>query len=147
MRIASMFTVFALAVVSLTADDSGNRTTIPVADAVEWYSVWFGSNPGATPGPQTCRGELRGPSNTFRCDPLSVVVAAVVDEGGHCSITSMRPSVSPDDGLRVHSLEQLVPPGVPRRKGGVPQDCGEMPLQERTFQLVITPHSRLGIVL
>jgi hypothetical protein len=59
----------------------------------------------------------------------------------------MRPSVSPDDGLRVHSLEQLVPPGVPRRKGGVPQDCGEMPLQERTFQLVITPHSRLGIVL
>lgn len=55
----------------------------------------------------------------------------------------MRPSISPDDGSRVLTLERLVPPGVPRRKGGAPQACGELPLREGSFQLVITPRPRL----
>jgi hypothetical protein len=139
---ASMFTVFVLALGSVAADDASNGTTTPVADALDWYSVWFGSNANTMSGTQTCRGELRGSSYSFRCDPLSMVIAAVVNEGGHCSITSMRPSASPDDGLRVQTLEDLVPPGVPRKKGGVPQDCGELPVKEGGFQIVVTRHSR-----
>jgi hypothetical protein len=142
MRVLLAITILGLNLIPLRADDASNRTTTPVADALDWYSVWFGSNPSSTPGAQKCRGELRGSSYSFRCDPLSVVVAVVVNEGGHCSITSMSPSVGPDDGLRVQTLEHLVPPGVPRKKGGAPQDCGELPLKEGSFQLVITPRSR-----
>jgi hypothetical protein len=142
MRVLLAIMTLGLSLVPLRADDVGNRTTTPVADALDWYSVWFGSNPGTTPGAQTCRGELRGSLYSIRCDPLSVAVAVVVNERGHCSITSMRPSISPDDGLRVQTLEHLVPPGVPRKKGGEPQDCGDLPLKEGRFQLVITPRSR-----
>lgn len=142
MRVLLVITILVINLVPLRADDVGNRTTTPVADALDWYSVWFGSNPGTTPVAQTCRGELRESSYSFRCDPLSVVVAVVVNAGGHCSITSMRPSGSPDDGLRVQTLEHLVPPGVPRKKGGVPQDCGELPVRDGNFEIAVTPHSR-----
>lgn len=54
----------------------------------------------------------------------------------------MRPSIGSDDGLRVQTLEHLVPPGVPRKKGGSPQDCGELPVKDGSFEIAVTPHSR-----
>jgi hypothetical protein len=142
MRVLLAITILGLNLVPLRADDVGNQTTTPIGDALDWYSVWFGSGSGTIPGTQACRGERRGNAYSFRCDPLSVVVTVIVKEGGHCPITSMRPSISSDDGLRVQTLEHLVPPSVPRKKGGTPQECGELPLKEGSFQLVITPGSR-----
>jgi len=141
MRFPLVTAVLCLSLAPLRATDT-NQATTPVADALDWYSVWFGSNPDGTPGPQTCRGEFRGPSYSFRCDPLSVVVGVTANEEGRCSIAFMRPSVGPGDGLRVQTLEQLVAPGVPRRKGAAPQYCGELPVKEGTFQIVVAPHPR-----
>lgn len=60
MRVLLAITILGINLVPLRADDAGNRTTTPVADALDWYSVWFASNPDPMPGAQTCRGELRG---------------------------------------------------------------------------------------
>jgi hypothetical protein len=133
--------ILCLSLALLRAADT-NQATTPVAGALDWYSVWFGSSPDSTPGPQTCRGEFRGHYYSFRCDPLSVVLGAAANEEGRCSITFMRPSVGPEDGLRVQSLERLVPPGIPRRKRAAPQHCGELPLKAGSFEIVVTPHPR-----
>jgi hypothetical protein len=98
--------------------------------------------PSAGSASQTCRGELKANLYRFRCDPLSVVVDAVSDGSGHCSIISMRPALSPEDGLRVQTLENLVPPNVPRNKGAAPKDCGELPVDAGTFELKIRPQTR-----
>lgn len=144
MRMFLAIGILALSLAPLRAEDTGDRTTTPIADALDWYSLWFGSGPGSpgSPATQTCRGELRGSSYSFRCDPLSVVVAAVRNEAGHCSITSMRPSVGAEDGVRVQTLDHLVPPGVPRRKGAAPEKCGELPVKEGRFDITVTPHPR-----
>jgi len=73
-----MIAVLGFTLAPLRADDAGNRTTTPVADALDWYSVWEASNPG-TPTIQTCRGELRANRFSFRCDPLGMVVGASVE--------------------------------------------------------------------
>lgn len=141
MRVLLTTAILCFGFAPLHAADASQTTTF-VADALDWYSVWFGSSPAATPGAQTCRGELRGHSYSFRCDPLSGVVGVSGNEEGHCSITFMRPSIGPEDGLRVQTLEHLVPPGVPRRKGAAPQYCGELPVKEGTFEIVVMPHPR-----
>jgi hypothetical protein len=141
MRVLLATAILWLSFAPLRADDT-NQTTTLVADALDWYSVWFGSSPDGTPGAQTCRGELRGHSYSFRCDPLSVVVGVTANEEGRCSIMFMRPSVGPDDGLHVQTLEHLVPPGIPRKKGATPQYCGELPVKEGSFEIVIMPRAR-----
>jgi hypothetical protein len=138
MRAFLVIATLGLTLGPLHAAESGNRTSTPVADALDWYSVWWSLNPN-TSGVQTCRGELRTNSYSFRCDPLSVVIGAVVRDSGHCSITFMRPSVSLDDGLRVQTLEHLVPPRT--RTPVPPRDCGELPTKEGRFELTITPRS------
>jgi hypothetical protein len=64
----------------------------------------------------------------------------VADDSGHCSIVSMRPSISPDDGLHVQMLAHLVQPR--NSKPAAPQDCGELPLRDGSFELAIKPRSR-----
>lgn len=123
----------------LPAADASDRTTTPVADALGWYSVWWGLNP-STPGVQTCRGELRENLYRFRCDPLSVVVDGVVDDSGHCSIVFMRASSNPEDGLRAQTFAHVTPPR--RNKLAQPGDCGELPRNDGVFELAITPRSR-----
>lgn len=118
---------------------AGVGASTPIAGALDWYSVWWSSSPN-TPGTQTCRGELRGNLYSFRCDPLAVVVAVVVDDSGHCSIVSMSPSISEEDGLRVQTLAHLVPPR--NSKPAQPRDCGELPLKDGSFELAIPPRSR-----
>lgn len=138
MRIPVIVIVSGLA--SLHAQNTGSAS--PIADAVDWYSTWFSATPPAGAVLQTCRGELKGNLYRFRCDPVSAVVDVVTDGSGRCSIVSMRPAVSPDDGLRVQTLEHLVPPNVPRKKGATPQDCGELPLNAGVFELKIMPAAR-----
>ena len=137
MRMLLLIAIVGLTLPPLGADDADNRT--PLADALDWYSVWWGSAPN-TPVVQTCRGEVRTNLYRFRCDPLSVIVDAVVDDSGHCSIVSMRPSISSDDGLRVQTLAHPVPPR--NRKPAPPLDCGELPLNDGIIQLTIVPRGR-----
>lgn len=139
MLVLVLITAFGLA---LSADAQNTDNASLVADAVDWYSTWWSLAPPGGATMQTCRGELKGTLYRFRCDPLSTVVDVVTDSGGHCSIISMRPAISADDGLRVQTLENLVPSGVPRRKGATPQDCGELPVKDGTFELKIMPHAR-----
>jgi hypothetical protein len=115
-----------------------------IADAVDWYSTWSRAAHPAGATIQTCRGELRTNLYRFRCDPLSAVVDVETDGAGHCVIVSMRPAISADDGLRVQTLENLIPSNVPRRKGAAPQDCGELPVKGGAFELKVTPHVRLA---
>ncbi len=126
----------------LDAQSTGSASL--VADALDWYSTWFGPMPPAGAALQTCRGELKANLYRFRCDPLSAVVDAVTDGSGQCSIVSMRPAISPNDGLRVQTLENLVPPNVPRRKGPAPKDCGELPASAGSFELKIMPRARIA---
>ncbi len=139
MRILVLITAFGLAL-SANAQNAENASL--VADAVDWYSTWWSAAPPAGATMQSCRGELKANLYRFRCDPLSTVVDAVTDSAGHCSIVSMRPAISPEDGLRVQTLETLVPSSVPRKKGSAPQDCGELPVNDGTFELKVMPHVR-----
>lgn len=127
---------------TLSVDAQNTNNTSVVADALDWYSTWWSPAPPTGATLQTCRGELKANLYRFRCDPLSTVVDAVTDSAGHCSIVSMRPAISPEDGLHVQTLENLVPSGVPRRKGAAPQDCGELPINGGTFELKVMPHVR-----
>lgn len=139
MRVIILVTAFSLAL-TVHAQDTDSRNL--VADALDWYSVWFASAPPTQATLQTCRGELRSNSYEFRCDPLSVVVDVITDPSGHCEITNMRPAISPDDGLRALTLEHLIPPGIPIRKGAAPRDCGELPVTNGAFQLTVMPRAR-----
>jgi hypothetical protein len=142
MRTPIVILITALAALPLPADDSAGRSATPVADALDWYSTWFGSGQNMM-GRQTCRGEFRATLYTFRCDPLAVGVGASADVSGRCSVVSMRPSVGLEDGLRVNALSNLAKVLPPVKTGvGRPHDCGELPTAEGAFELTIAPHSR-----
>lgn len=120
-------------------DDIGKGKPSPVADALDWYSVWWGSG-STTTSLQTCSGEFRSNIYSFRCDPLSVVVEVVKSEMGSFSIVAMRPAVSGEDGLRVHTLAHLFPPRPINTNH--PQRFGELPGKEGVFEITIMPRSR-----
>lgn len=117
------------------------RRNTPVADALDWHSVWQ-RHRSHSPASQTCLGERRGSSYSFRCEPLSVAIAGSVDSRGKCLITSIRRSNDPEDGLRVPPAGHLVPPGVPFRKGAEPVDCGDLPLKEGRLEFNVLRHER-----
>ena len=71
-----------------------------IAAALGWYANWGTAGRANLLG-QTCRGERGNGTYVFRCDPLSVVVSAVINQYGNCSITNMRPAIFPKDGLHV----------------------------------------------
>jgi hypothetical protein len=147
-----MIAVLGFTLAPLRADDAENRTTTPVADALDWYSLW--QTNAAMPSVQTCRGEHRESQYSFRCDPLGVVVSVSVGDTGYCSIAGMRPSFGPSAGLRVLkgpfptprfpvSTGVLAEPsGTGTTKPADPRDCGELPLKEGTFEIAVTVRSR-----
>ena len=139
MRILSAMLISSFVAASPQTNNVPERAATPVSDALGWYSVWFVMEKN-TPAGQTCRGELRAGLYSFRCDPLAVVVSARVEDSGRCSIVNMRPSVSPEDGLRVNTLSNL----VPQRKASVPRpsECSELPTTEGPLQITITPQLR-----
>ena len=102
-----------------------------VADALDWYAVWGAARELPT-ADQTCKGQFNGGLYELRCDPMSVVVSAGFD-GARCSITNMRASAFPDDGLRVTGLESQSPTW---------KTCGELPVKEGDFEITVMPHSR-----
>jgi hypothetical protein len=138
MRILVLITAFGLA---FSADSQNTDNASLVADALDWYSTWWSLSAPTGAAMQTCRGELKANSYSFRCDPLRAVVGVSTDGSGHCSIVLMTPAISAEDGLRVLRLEHLVPPGIPRRKGAAPQDCGELPLSGGAFEFKIMPRA------
>lgn len=133
------FVVLAVVFAPLWAGNFEVGATTPVADALNWYSVWWSSKPLES-NTQSCRGELRGGLYRLRCDPLAVVVDLAVDDAGYCSIISIRPSMSSTDGLRVQTLEHLVQPR--HRNSAQSHDCGELPLKDGRFEILVTPRSR-----
>lgn len=107
----------------------------PIAQALDWYSVWHADNTIPSSA-QTCQGELLDNNFEFRCDPMAVVVSGEFDESGRCSIIFMRRSVTPDDGLRLRPrIREVVQ--TPR------QECGELPIESRHIRMSVTPQSRM----
>jgi len=131
--------ISALAALPLRPDDPPKTAATLVADALGWYSTWFGLDQ-TTLKPQTCRGEFRAELYSFRCDPLGAVVFANVEDSGRCLIGSMSPSASPDAGLHVNTLSNLAPP--PETKAVQPRDCGELPTADGRFEITVTPRLR-----
>ncbi len=121
------------------ADDLPQRPPMLVADALGWYSIWMTTD-GTHMARQACRGELRTGIYSFRCDPIGVVVSATADDFGRCLIGNLRPSVEPDDGLRVNLLPHLVLRG--RTTLPLPAKCGELPTSEGRFEFTVTPRLR-----
>jgi hypothetical protein len=134
--VAAMLTI---AVAPLRSADAADGATTPVAEALDWYSVWWASSPNV-PADQVCRGELKESLYAFRCDPLAVVFGVVVDESGVCRIVSIVPSISADDGLRVQALPHLF--ARRDRRPTQPRVCGELPLRDGSFEVTIAPRSR-----
>src|SRR5581483_7894256 len=116
MRSLLLFAALALSCAG-SAGGAPDRSAL-VADALDWYSVWFGGVKRQAPGVQKCRGELRENSYIFRCDPLSVVVGVGTDEAGRCWIKFMGPSIGPDDGLQMltpGNWAKAIPRNMPMR--------------------------------
>lgn len=122
----------------VNAQNTYNRSL--VADALDWYATWMGAEPPAGAAVQTCRGELKGTSYQFRCEPLFVAVGAITDSAGYCSIVSMMAATGEDHEVRVPRADHLIPPGVPIRKGVAPRDCGELPISDGAFEFKVMPN-------
>jgi hypothetical protein len=126
-----------LVALACTADLVAREKTI-VADAIEWYSIWWMSE---TRGPamQTCRGEHRGNVYSLRCDPIGLVMNMEEDREGRCRAQFVGPSTSPSDGLRVISPAS--------QKDGddriaLSRGCGEIPSTEGAFEFSLRPSAR-----
>lgn len=116
-----------------------STTTTFVADALDWYSIWMAPQ-DTKPTPQVCEGERRHRRFTFRCDPLGVVVQGGIDANGSCSISVMRYARRRPDGVRIT-------PGLyhdTRRMILSEETCGELPIDDGRFTMVISPRVRTG---
>jgi hypothetical protein len=159
----SVLTLFLFVGAFPTPQSSVPSQTV-LADALDWYSVWFA--PMKKPlDPQTCQGELLDSKAIVRCDPLNAVIRIESNESGPCVITYVDPGISPEDGTR------LLQPSLPQRRGGntspkpevtfigpdgtakpfelslnpsslPPVDCYELPKNQRFLRFVLTPRAR-----
>jgi len=134
-----LIAILGFASVPACAEETERRATSLIADALDWYSVWWGLN-SKMPGGQTCRGEFRRPIYILRCDPLSVAIGMEVDRSGRCYFTNMSPIIGAVDSgnlLGFGDLDSYADEFRPRAR-----DCGELPIKEGKFSLTIVPRSR-----
>lgn len=128
--------ILALYSAQLLAQPLAERSGTLIGAALSWYNLWWGSGANEV-HVQTCEGEFRANLYSFRCDPLSVVVDVAVEKSGECSIIFMRPSRSPQDGLRVQTMSHILRPSG--AKSVLIQRCGELPVQSGHFKILVVP--------
>jgi hypothetical protein len=130
------FVGIVLAVILVAPLRAQKASATMVADALDWYSVWWGADTNEM-GTQNCSGELRGRFYAFRCDPLAAMVFVDVDDSGSCTVRTIFTAPSPEEEVKVFAPTRPV-----GEKAVEPQDCGELPLRQGSLEFKVTPRAR-----